>query len=59
VTHVALAVGPTEVLHAYGQVEPGSLDPTATSYAPELARTCLGFARAPLSGLAASLSQTA
>ena len=51
-THVALALGAHEVVHAYGRVEIASLDPATSFYAPELGRSWLGFARAPLSGVA-------
>jgi cell wall-associated NlpC family hydrolase len=59
VTHVALATGPDAFLHAYGQVEAGSLVPEAPDFVPELVRTCLGLARAPLAGLAGTPSEAA
>jgi hypothetical protein len=51
VTHVALSTGGLELIHAYGEVSTGSVDPGSADHVPELARTWLGFARAPLSGV--------
>ena len=43
VTHVALAAGGLRVIHAYGWVRWGSLDPLSSEFEPELFRSVLGF----------------
>jgi len=47
VTHVAIGTGGLELVHAYGWVRRGSLDPLSEVFEPELFRSCLGFARVP------------
>ena len=42
VTHVAIAAGGLELVHAYGWVREGSLDPEAETFEPELFRWTLG-----------------
>jgi len=44
VTHVAIAAGGLGLVHAYGWVRQGSLDPEAEDFEPELFRSVLGFA---------------
>ena len=43
VTHVAIGTGGLALLHAYGWVRRGSLDPLAPDFEPELFRNCLGY----------------
>ncbi len=45
VTHVALSTGGLGLIHAYGRVAPGSLDPGAPAFEPELFRNVLGWGR--------------
>jgi cell wall-associated NlpC family hydrolase len=52
VTHVALSTGGPGLLHAYGRVGAGSLDPAAANYESELPPLVLGWAPAALAGLA-------
>jgi hypothetical protein len=44
VTHVAIGTGGLGLVHAYGWVRRGSLDPLSKVFEPELFRSCLGFA---------------
>jgi hypothetical protein len=44
VTHVAVSAGGLELVHAYGWVRAGSLDPAAAAFEPELFRAILGWA---------------
>ncbi|MEP7027363.1 MAG: NlpC/P60 family protein [Candidatus Eisenbacteria bacterium] len=44
VTHVAISTGGLELVHAYGRVGPGSLDPGSGEFLPELFRSVLGWA---------------
>ena len=43
VTHVAIGTGGLGLVHAYGWVRRGSLDPLAPDFEPELFRFCLGY----------------
>jgi cell wall-associated NlpC family hydrolase len=43
VTHVALATGGLGLIHAYGRVSWGSLDPLSPVFEPELFRSVLGW----------------
>ncbi len=43
VTHVALSTGGLGLLHAYGSVRAGSLDPLSPVFEPELFRSVLGW----------------
>ena len=45
VTHVALATGGLGLIHAYGRVAWGSLDPLSPVFEPELFRSVLGWGR--------------
>jgi cell wall-associated NlpC family hydrolase len=47
VTHVALSTGGLGLIHAYGSVRPGSLDPLAAAFEPELFRFVLGWKSLP------------
>lgn len=47
VTHVALARGGLDVIHAYGSVQWGSLDPLSPVFEPELFRLTLGWNTLP------------
>jgi hypothetical protein len=47
VTHVALSTGGLGLVHSYGWVRPGSLDPPAQDFGPELFRSVLGWAPLP------------
>jgi hypothetical protein len=51
VTHVALATGGAGLVHAYGRVQAGSLDPAADHFEAELPGLCRGFVRAPRGGV--------
>jgi len=44
VTHVAIGTGGLGLVHAYGWVRRGSLDPASRVFEPELFRFCLGYA---------------
>jgi len=47
VTHVAMSLGGVELIHAYGKVCTGSLDPVSSRFEPELFTSVLGWARLP------------
>jgi len=47
VTHVALSSGGLELIHAYGRVTAGSLDPLSEVFEPELFRFVLGWRGLP------------
>jgi len=47
VTHVAMSRGGLELIHAYGRVCLGSLDPQSGRFEPELFPVVLGWARLP------------
>jgi cell wall-associated NlpC family hydrolase len=47
VTHVALSSGSLDLIHAYGQVRAGSLDPLSDVFEPELFRFVLGWKTLP------------
>lgn len=47
VTHVAMSLGGLGVIHAYGMVCTGSLDPASARFEPELFTSVLGWARLP------------
>ena len=54
VTHVALSSGGLDLIHAYGRVAKGSLDPLSDVFEPELFRFVLGWRRLPRPRLAIS-----
>jgi cell wall-associated NlpC family hydrolase len=43
VTHVAISTGGLGLIHAYGRVREGSLDPAAEGFEPELLQFVLGW----------------
>jgi cell wall-associated NlpC family hydrolase len=47
VTHVAMSLGGLDVIHAYGRVCTGSLDPASARFEPELFTSVLGWGRLP------------
>jgi len=47
VTHVAISVGGLDLIHAYGRVALGSLDPLSDVFEPELFRFVLGWRGRP------------
>jgi hypothetical protein len=50
VTHVALSLGGLELIHAYGRVSLGSLDPASERFEPELFTSVLGWTGLPRRG---------
>lgn len=59
VTHVAISTGGAELLHAFGWVRPGSLDPTSDVYEPDLPSILLGWARSPAAQIGRSRDASA
>ena len=47
VTHVAFSTGGLGLMHAYGSVRPGSLNPLSSQFEPELFRFVLGWQSLP------------